>query len=92
MKKAILAIMTYLVDNVEVLSKDKFSGVHLVNDFLGSGEDAYRVHVDAFIPKLFVHFTQVNKAIEAIVKVKTFSRGVEWDAQALWLTIDKDKT
>jgi len=78
---AIANIIQYLYDNREALSKDKFSGMHKV-------DDVYRIHKSAFIPHVLDNYAQSNRTIAAVVDTWFGpNKGVTWDAFTLWITI-----
>jgi hypothetical protein len=92
MRTAITALLVHLVDNVEALSKNKWSGVHFVKNGDIFFVDVYRVHASSFIPHTlscgyYQNGEDFNKVIADIVKGGNFSKHVDWDAPSMWITI-----
>lgn len=81
----ITAILRELYETRKELSNNKFSGVHFVNN-------AYRVHIDAFIPRIFnVGDGQTLwNDIRTVINIE-FHSVMEWDSQTLWLTMKDPK-
>lgn len=84
MKKVIEALITYLVDNVEQLSRKKFSGVHKVKE---KGKAVYRVHKGDVLPKFIDTFDEDGVMIW-VVENCTFSKYVKFDSYTYWFTIE----
>ncbi len=88
----IKSIIVAAVDNRETLSKQKWSGVHKIDEFCGNKVvDVYRIHQDVMLPK-FIQFGikswELWAMIENVVNNTTFDDCVlEWDARSLWFTI-----
>ena len=81
------SIILYLVDNAEQLSKDKFSGVHDVDD------TRYTVHEDSFVPRVLMKTCTNNiikKTVYSIIDDNVVDI-VRFDALTGWLTIWKAK-
>jgi hypothetical protein len=89
MRKTILAMITYLVEHREELSKSKFSGVHFITDFEGTGKDVYRVHKHAFMPQVLCASKDIDADISLVVGRTEFECDVKWDFQSFWLTIEQ---
>jgi hypothetical protein len=79
MKTVLTQSLNFLVDNVESLSKSKFSGVH------DNGTN-FRVHESSIIPG-YLNTRDTSKVLGEIISTTKFNRKVEWDAQSLWITI-----
>ena len=85
-------IIVAAVDNREALSKQKYSGIHKVDELCGNKVvDVYRTHMTVLLPK-FIQFginaSELNKMIENVVNNTTFDDCIlEWDACSLWFTI-----
>jgi hypothetical protein len=79
----ISAILSELYETREERSKSKFSGVYLV-------DDVYRVHLDAFIPKVFSVDKTIWDDVASVVEI-AFPLTMKWDSQSLWLTMKDPK-
>jgi hypothetical protein len=80
-QNAIVALMTFLYENREELSKDKFSGMHKV-------DDVYRIHKSSFVPKLLnSRAVDVDRTIAAVADIYFHNKGLEWDQSSYWITI-----
>ena len=89
MRKNIQSLVEYVVEHAEELSKNKFSGVHFITDFEGTGNDVYRVHKEAFIPRVLEVSKSIDADIALVVGRTEFECDVKWDAPTYWLTISK---
>lgn len=84
MNEIIIAMLSYLIDNAEELSKDNYSGVHYTDDW-----ECYRVHVIHFLPT-FLNSPRISNVVnDKISKViDTWFHGkCEYDSKNNWLTI-----
>ncbi len=80
-QNAIVALMTYLYENREELSKDKYSGMHKV-------DNVYRMHKSAFVPQILnSRLTDVDNSIAAVADIYFHNKGMTWDAASYWITI-----
>ena len=89
MKETIKAIIAHIIQNRLELGKDKFTGVHRIENYLGTGEASYRIYKRAFIPSALDNLSETNKCIAEVIAEAPFDCKVEWDAQSLWLTVSK---
>jgi hypothetical protein len=89
MRKTIQALVTYVVEHCEKLSENKFSGVHFITNYQGTGKDVYRVHKGAFIPATLDADKYIDEEIALVVGRTEFEYDVKWDATSYWLNISK---
>jgi hypothetical protein len=85
MKTAIKSILTYLIDNVEELSKNHYASVHFIERGLNG---LYRVHIHHVIPNIIAadcsddHIDTISEVVRDL-----HNPNIIWDDQSLWLTI-----
>lgn len=82
-QNAIVDLMTYLYENREELSKDRFSGMHKV-------DNVYRMHKSSFVPRVLDRcLADVDRTIASVADIYFHNKGLVWDAQSYWITISE---
>lgn len=84
-------LLTMLYARLEVLAKNKFSGVHCMTPTTHSPA-IYRVHKMSIIPRI-IESPMISATIQTVVDnmnaKEEYHECFEWDASSLWLTITK---
>jgi predicted nucleic acid-binding Zn-ribbon protein len=84
-------LLTTLHTQLEVLAKNKFSGVHCMTSTTQQ-PNVYRVHKMSIIPRI-VESATISTTIQTVVdnlnNTDEYRDSFEWDAPSLWLTITK---
>ena len=80
--EVVIAIITYVVNNIEDLSTQDTTGVFVE-------EDSFKVHKDNLIPMSIDIYPQIFRVLENVVFNTEFSRKVTWDSVNLFLIVAK---
>lgn len=84
-------LLTTLYAQLEVLAKNKFSGVHCMTQTTHSPA-IYRIHKMSIIPRI-IESPTISVTIQSVVNKlnakEEYHECFEWDASSLWLTITK---
>jgi hypothetical protein len=90
LEKFITDTVSFLVENAEDLSTRRWSNMHKIENYVGSGKTVYRIHESYAFPQMIQMEFNGDVVVEICNNFNENNSPIEYDRGSMWFTIWAD--